>query len=127
MTRPRGVRDEEAVVRRIERLGHALDPKAHAAAGAAALTPVNDYGLRADFAERYERHGRWVFVAALFGGFALGATTDVSERTLALLLAFLAGGVVLNVLKEELPEERESRFSAFVLGAAGYAALLLAV
>jgi hypothetical protein len=31
---------------------------------------------------------------------------------------------VLNVLKEELPDERESRFSAFVVGAVGYAALL---
>ena len=33
---------------------------------------------------------------------------------------------MLNVLKEEVPSERQSRFGAFVLGAAGYAALLLA-
>lgn len=31
----------------------------------------------------------------------------------------------MNVLKEELPEERQSRFWAFALGAAAYAALLL--
>jgi hypothetical protein len=31
----------------------------------------------------------------------------------------------LNVLKEELPEERQSRFWAFALGAAIYALLLL--
>lgn len=37
----------------------------------------------------------------------------------------MAGGIVLNVLKEELPAERESRFSAFVLSAGGYAAILL--
>jgi hypothetical protein len=30
----------------------------------------------------------------------------------------------LNVLKEELPERRQSRFSAFAVGAAGYATLL---
>jgi hypothetical protein len=35
--------------------------------------------------------------------------------------------VVLNVLKEELPEDRQSRFTAFAAGAAIYAALLLAV
>ena len=35
-------------------------------------------------------------------------------------------GIVLNVLKEELPADRESRFVAFAAGAAGYAALLLA-
>jgi len=39
----------------------------------------------------------------------------------AVLLAFLAGGVILNVLKEELPEERDRRFWAFLVGAAAYA------
>jgi hypothetical protein len=34
--------------------------------------------------------------------------------------------MVLNVLKEELPEDRDSRFAAFAVGAGGYAALLLA-
>jgi hypothetical protein len=33
----------------------------------------------------------------------------------------------MNVLKEELPEERESRFWAFALGAALYTMLLLAM
>lgn len=39
----------------------------------------------------------------------------------------MAEGVVLSVLKEELPEERRSRFSAFLLGAGAYAVLLLAI
>ena len=46
---------------------------------------------------------------------------------LAVLFAFLAGGVILNVIKEELPEEQESLFWAFALGAALYTALLLAL
>jgi hypothetical protein len=46
---------------------------------------------------------------------------------IALLFAFLAGGVILNVLKEELPEERQSRFWAFALGAGIYTVLLLAL
>jgi hypothetical protein len=45
----------------------------------------------------------------------------------SLLLAFVAGGIVLNVLKEELPRERESRFWAFAFGAAFYSVLLLAI
>ncbi len=57
----------------------------------------------------------------------LGLFTEISDVVLAVLIAFLAGGVVLNVLKEELPEERESRFWAFALGAALYATLLLAL
>jgi len=33
--------------------------------------------------------------------------------------------VILTVMKEELPEERESRFSAVATGAGAYSALLL--
>jgi hypothetical protein len=50
-----------------------------------------------------------------------------SEVLLAELFAFLAGGVIVDVLKEGLPEERESRFWAFALGGALYAVLLLAL
>lgn len=42
------------------------------------------------------------------------------------LVAFIGGGTILNVLKEELPEERRSSFAAFLVGAAAYAAGLLA-
>ncbi|QMS92109.1 hypothetical protein HUN01_32595 [Nostoc edaphicum CCNP1411] len=45
----------------------------------------------------------------------------------AVLFAFLSGGIVLNVLKEELSEQRESRFWAFAFGTFGYAILLLAL
>jgi hypothetical protein len=86
---------------------------------------VNDYGLRQHHGSAYERYGRWVCATGVVTGWAVGATTEVAESHLGLVIAFLAGGVVLNVLKEELPEERESSLSAFLLGASGYAALLL--
>ncbi len=35
--------------------------------------------------------------------------------------------MILNVLKEELPAERESRFWPFAFGATAYAALLLSL
>ena len=50
-----------------------------------------------------------------------------TEAGVAALTAFLGGGVVLNVLKEEVPSQRQSRFWAFAGGAAGYAALLPAL
>ncbi|WP_375262823.1 hypothetical protein [Palleronia sp.] len=43
------------------------------------------------------------------------------------LFAFLAGSVVLNVFKEELPDERESCLGAFLQGGVVQAALLLAL
>ncbi len=41
-----------------------------------------------------------------------------------MIIAFIGGGVVLNVFKEELPGERRARFLPFAAGAAAYAALL---
>lgn len=87
---------------------------------------VNDYGLRQHHKHRYHRTGRWVLAVAVLGGWALGAVTEVGEALLVVLIAFLGGGVILNVLKEELPEERKSRFWPFALGAAAYTVLLLA-
>ena len=87
---------------------------------------VNDFGLREDHEGAYDRVGRWVLAAAVLAGWAAGLLFEVSEAALAVLFAFLAGGVIMNVLKEELPEERESRFWAFVLGAGLYAVILLA-
>lgn len=86
---------------------------------------VNDYGLRREHKATYHRLGRWVLAVAILLGWLAGRITQVGEATIAVLFAFLAGGVVLNVLKEELPEERQSRFSAFLLGAAAYSFLLL--
>ncbi|WP_210272536.1 hypothetical protein [Chthonobacter rhizosphaerae] len=86
----------------------------------------NDYGLRKDHSRAYDHTARFVLAAAVVAGWALGIATDVPEWVVGVLFAFLAGGVVLNVLKEELPEERQSRFVPFGLGALAYAALLLA-
>lgn len=88
---------------------------------------VTDYGLNEDHKSPYRRIGRWVLALAVAAGWLLGAVTEVPEWAVAALTAFLGGGVVLNVLKEEVPSERQSRFWAFAAGAAGYAALLLAL
>jgi predicted anti-sigma-YlaC factor YlaD len=85
---------------------------------------TSDFGLRLDYSTAYDRVARWVFSAALIAGAALGAVWAVPGWVLGGLFAFLAGGVALNVMKEELPEERRSRMLPFVIGAAGYAALL---
>lgn len=86
---------------------------------------VNDYGLREHHKKMYDKTGQWILAAAVIVGWVIGSGTKISEAAIAILFSFLAGGVVLNVLKEELPEKRESRFWAFAVGAIGYTALLL--
>jgi hypothetical protein len=86
---------------------------------------VNDYGLREHHKGLYHRIGRWVLAAAVFLGWGVGILAEMPDLAIAVLIAFLAGGVIMNVLKEELPEERESRYWAFALGAALYSAILL--
>ena len=109
----------------LHRLGAGLEALFLFAFAMAVHFVVNDYGLRRDHKGRYRRIGRWVITAGLVLGWVVGALTEIPEATIAVLTAFLAGGIVMNVLKEELPEERQSRFWAFAVGAASYAALLL--
>ena len=88
---------------------------------------TNDHSLRKDHREIYDRYGRWLLTVAILLGWTIGAFTPLEEVYISLLTAFLAGGIVLNVLKEELPEERKSSFTAFFAGMLGYSLLLLLV
>ncbi|TWT24700.1 hypothetical protein [Planomicrobium sp. CPCC 101110] len=86
---------------------------------------TNDRGLRATHKEDYDKYGRWLLTTAILIGWLIGVLTEVNELVISVLVALLAGGIILNVLKEELPEERESSFTAFCLGLFGYSILLL--
>ena len=88
---------------------------------------VNDFGLQEHHHETYSKTGRWVLVVAIVVGWAVGYVVEISEAAVALVVAFIGGGIVLNVLKEELPERRKSRYWAFLLGATLYAILLLSL
>lgn len=88
---------------------------------------TNDFGLHQHHAELYDRRGRWVLAAAVIAGWTAGVAVEVPEIATVALFAFLAGAVVLNVLKEELPEDRKSRFVPFLAGVVCYGALLAAL
>ncbi|CAA9496314.1 MAG: hypothetical protein AVDCRST_MAG69-1631 [uncultured Solirubrobacteraceae bacterium] len=85
---------------------------------------VNDFGLREHHKEGYEHAGRYVLSVAVLVGWLIGLFAEIPEPAIAVIVAFIAGGVVLNVLKEELPGERRARFVPFAVGAAAYAGLL---
>ena len=85
---------------------------------------INDFALSEHHRDAYRHFARWILAGAVVVGWALGAATDVSERVIAVIVAFIAGGVILNVLKEELPGERLAQFWPFAAGALAYAVLL---
>lgn len=85
---------------------------------------IIDLALSEHHRDAYRRWARWVVAAAVLVGWRVGVATDVSERVIAVVVAFIAGGVVLNVLKEELPGERLAQFWPFAGGALAYTVLL---
>jgi len=88
---------------------------------------VTDHGLRRHHGAAFDRVGRWILAGSTVVGAIAGAVFEVSGLTVAILYGFVVGAVVLNVLKEELPDLVDSRFVAFSLGAAAYSVVLLLV
>ncbi|MDS0295266.1 hypothetical protein [Halogeometricum luteum] len=88
---------------------------------------VTDYGLARHHGEEFHRVGRWILAAGTAVGGLLGFAAEAIGLGLTVLYGFVAGAVVLNVIKEELPHVDESRFAAFVLGTLLYAGLLLVI
>jgi hypothetical protein len=88
---------------------------------------VTDHGLRDDHHDAYDEVGRWILAGGVIVGLVIGLATTVTEPVVSSLFALLAGGIVLNVIKEELPERCQSNFWAFGGGAAAYSLVLLFV
>ena len=86
---------------------------------------IVDHSLRVEHGQQYDRSGRWVVAAGILAGWTLAALRVSSDLILPTLMGLIAGGVVINSVKEELPEKGEGRVLPFVIGAFGYALLLL--
>lgn len=77
----------------------------------------NDEGLRRHHREPYHRIGRWVLAGSVVLGALAGFVVAIDPWTLGILLGLLAGGIIFNTIKEELPPDRESSFVGFAAGA----------
>jgi hypothetical protein len=90
---------------------------------------LSDRGLEEHYGSRFDRWPpRLVLAGALVLGWALAAlVAPTSAVVVSLLTAFLAGSILLNVFKEEIPSTRRSSFRWFAIGLTTYALLLIAV
>ena len=89
---------------------------------------LTDRSLEEHYPRRFPRSGRASLALALLAGWVLSAiSAPTSTVVVALLTALLAGSILLNVFKEELPSTGRSSYRWFLTGLVLYAALLALV
>lgn len=78
------------------------------------------------YSDKFNRMGRFVLIGALLVGWLSSVIFDpVNVLVAAFMVAFLAGSVLLNVFREELPGAGLVSFSWFTLGSVLIAVILL--
>lgn len=86
---------------------------------------VHDHNLREDHTELYDQYGRWVLASALILGWLSGFFLKIPVAIIDLVMAFIAGGVLLNVMRYELPKREPGTYKYFLFGALLYSYILL--
>ncbi len=86
---------------------------------------IVDTSLRREHGGVYDRSGRWVLAAAVLLGWGVGTFVAVPERIVMILGGFVAGGVVLNSIKDEMPEKGEGKVLPFLIAGLAYAVILI--
>jgi len=86
---------------------------------------INDHGLKEVDPYLFNRIGRFLLAFAVILGFVYGLFTEIPAAAVALVVAFIAGGVIINVFKHELPVDKPHSFGAFAFGSITYTFILL--
>jgi hypothetical protein len=86
-----------------------------------------NYGLYHRYKEWYQRIIRWILMIATLFGWFIGVTTRVSDNTLALWFSFVAGAIVINAIREELPGSQHGRFWPFLMGSMCFVLITLLI
>lgn len=85
---------------------------------------VRDHILCSEDAKTFKRFGRYVLVLALITGWILGLLINLNPAAVALIMAFIGGGIMINIFHYEVPS-KSTHYLPFVVGSLGYALLLL--
>jgi hypothetical protein len=90
---------------------------------------LSDRGLEEHYGKQFDRMlPRLLLTGALVLGWVLASLfAPTRSVTVSLLTAFLAGSILLNVFKEEIPSTRRSSLTWFTVGLVTYAVLLFGV
>jgi hypothetical protein len=66
-------------------------------------------------------------ILILFAGYLVGYLTQIPAAVSAIGISFVAGGILLNIFRYELPKKEKGGYGWFVLGALLYTSLLLSL
>ena len=88
---------------------------------------VNDYTLHKNYEQYYSSIGKWILIVSLFLGWLTGFWILLPQMAVALISAFIGGGIIMNTIRHELPKENPRNFSAFLASTIAYTTILLFV
>jgi hypothetical protein len=88
---------------------------------------VVGHTLVGEHGKAYDRWAWWILGASVVSGWLLGSTMPMSHHLISRVFAFVAGGVVMTSMHEELPGAENGRFWWFIGGSGVYAIILLLV
>lgn len=87
---------------------------------------ITDHSLKEDHGTHYDAFSKIILALFLYLGFLAGLFTSIPQSMVIYGVAFTAGGMILNVLKYELPKEQKgTSFAAFALGGILYSIILV--
>jgi hypothetical protein len=88
---------------------------------------TNDYALNKSHGRAYTPKVKWFLIACLFAGWLLGLWIELPPAAVALVGAFIGGGVIMNVMRHELPADNPNSLETFVIAAGAYSIILLTI
>lgn len=86
---------------------------------------IVDRDLRTRHGQLYDNAGQWIMAGSVIAGTAAGLAALLPAPVAIAAFAFLAGGMILNVFKEEIPGEQRGRVLPFAFGAGLFGVLFL--
>lgn len=83
--------------------------------------------LRAWHPAAFDRYIRWLLGVSALAGWVAGTLDAFPKSVLATIVAFLGGGILVNVLREEWPDKSPGRTIPFLVGIGLFVALIIIV
>jgi len=86
-----------------------------------------NHQLRAMYQQRFDMWIRWILALSVLVGWTAGVSFRMETSTLAVLSAFLAGGIIINVMTKELPQRGKGHTRFFIGGVVLFAVMIAMV